>query len=851
MNADSDLERMLAGLRRYPKRRAVGLRAEFGLRWWRYDRLACEVRCAAVHLRNLGVVRGARVMIWGRNSPEWVAWFLALLVRGAVAIPVDLRNGEDFARRVIEESGITVVLHEVGTPLTAPHGSAVMILAMVVPSKIDAAYRDAPWPETETAPGDPALVMFSSGSTATPRGILVTRENLASQLRGFRRLRRVARLARVRLLFVPPLSHIFGVVVGICVPLYLGLSVFYVRESNPRQLCRVIRDNRGMIVAMVPSTLRTLSRELHAHVGDVPGSTRSLRRARRRMLGRHCRMFVLGGARLPLADEALWRRTGLGLMQGYGLTETAAIVSLSNPFARTPGTLGRPRSAVELELADDGEVWVRGPGLSPGVLLAGEVEPLAGDEDGFVPTGDLATRDAKGRLLFVGRKHGMLVTAQGHNLFPADIEAVLDAQETIAESAVVGREVDGAVHAHAWLVPRRSGAEVDQDARLAEAVFAANEQLASHQRVHSWARWPGDALPRSGLGKLQRPRIEAQAGEGSPPPTPELASILASEDSARRIERLAAFLAAGVPAHQRDLKLSAHLGLDSVDLAELVARLENEVGPGRGPALVVDPDLSLGELERMVQGDEHAAAPVRMPARGPAYALRWPMTWLRALVRPLLLGLWTLTAARVRVEAHVPLDSLRGPLIFAGQPHLQRLDLWVVALALPRRLRRKTGLVTAARFEHYFAPGPQTTTRQRIKHAIAYYVALPLFMPFAILSNRDHVHAGMCSAGALLDRRYNLLGFPFDSFLGPEAPPTPGLARLAAESGLPLVPLYFEGTGDLRWPWKFPRDRIIVHVGAPIELPHHLPRDQMIARVQAGFQRLREQALASPRHADD
>ena len=155
-----------------------------------------------------------------------------------------------------------------------------------------------------------------------------------------------------------------------------------------------------------------------------------------RALGLKFWAFVVGAAPLPPDLEEFWRRMGFAVIQGYGLTETAPIVTLNHPFKTSKGSVGTPIAGVELRIAEDGEILVRGENVTSGYY--GERRGRAGRRTGWLHTGDIGERDAQGRVFIKGRKKEMIVTPEGLNVFPEDVERVLDAQPGVRESAVVG-----------------------------------------------------------------------------------------------------------------------------------------------------------------------------------------------------------------------------------------------------------------------------------------------------------------------------------------------------------------------------------------------------------------------------
>ena len=197
---------------------------------------------------------------------------------------------------------------------------------------------------------------------------------------------------------------------------------------------------------------------------------------------------------------------GFAVIQGYGLTETAPIVTLNHPFKTNRGSVGTPIAGVEIRIADDGEILVRGENVTSGYYTGTEgtpgerPAPAEGpiDADGWLHTGDIGERDAQGRIFIKGRKKEMIVTPDGLNVFPEDVERVLDELPGVRESGVIGVADGGQERVHAVLVLEPG---VDPDA----IVRAANGALQDHQRIRTVSVWPESELPRTeGTRKLKR-----------------------------------------------------------------------------------------------------------------------------------------------------------------------------------------------------------------------------------------------------------------------------------------------------------------------------------------------------------
>jgi len=812
------LQDLVAELPRWGDRRALGLAGDLGVRWWSYRRLAAETQRAAGLLAQAGVGKGDRVLLWAPNSPEWAAAFLGATARGAVPVLVDLQHPLDFVRRVAERERAALMLHAC-PDAPADWQPLSRFLDPPLPGEGCATGEGSGVRGPAATPDDPAVIVYSSGTTGEPKGVTLTHANLAAQLAPFDRWRRLLSLTRARLLVLPPLSHVLGLVVGLLLPLRLGLAAVYTPSLRPAQWARIIRGFRMAALVAVPRTLRLLA----DFVEQTPGRGGLFWR-RGQVFGRiPFRILLVGGARLPVDLERFWRRSGLLVVQGYGLTETAAFVSIASPFSRHPGSVGRPVGGQEVRLAEDGEILVRGPNLGRGSELE-----ITGD--GFLCTGDLGRLDGQGRLVFLGRKKEMIVTAEGLNVPPETIEAALAEQPGVRDAAAVSRRDE----VHAVLV-------LAEGASPAEAVARANRTLPPGTRVAGWSVWPGPELPRTSLGKLRRreiaARIEAPATATAPVTGPvRLADVEAEADRHARLRLLARYLLQGEgDAGEAALGLVEDLGLSSLDVVELLGMLEDT------PLRTVAPESTLAEIRRQVR--EPSALPeTRIPAAEPRWAATAPARLWRWLARGVTVRLWSALAYKVEARWLTDPDRLPRPFLLAASPHLHWQDAFAIYLALPRRLRRRLMTVTNRDFRPLFAPGPRDTWRNtwkdRLYLAGAYYLVLPSLFSFTVLPSFGRTREGLQETARRLHQGWSVITFP-QGLLYWGMPDSerhdPGIALLSLETGVPIVPVALVDNHDLGWTWRRPRRRIQVLIGEPIAPPAEGRPEELAARVQQAF----------------
>ncbi|HKF25980.1 MAG TPA: AMP-binding protein, partial [Candidatus Acidoferrum sp.] len=492
----------------------------------RKSRTYAELRAAAgnsdARLAARGVGPGDRVVLWGANSAAWIASFWGLMLRGAVAVPMDAGATREFVERATRESGAKLVLRDPDLP--APECG--------VPSEVldDLRHDRAGRPESAAGGASRAgiaEILFTSGTTAEPRGVVLTHGNFLANLEPIEQAigpyRKYERwLHPLKFVSLVPLSHVFGQFLGLFVPPLVGAAVVFENSANPADILRTVERERATVLVAVPRMLDLVRSQIEREIDgrgwrkwfertyEAAAGRTFLERAWRfrrihRLFGIRFWAFICGGAALGAETEQFFKRLGFAVVQGYGMTETASLVSLNHPFRAAEGSVGKILPGRECKLAEDGEILVRGENVSAGYWEKGQLR--AASDGGWLRTGDLGELDADGNLRFRGRKKNVIVTAAGLNVYPEDLEQALKRQPAIRDAVVISLESNGNAEPWAVLLPQAGAAGEGVEA----AVAAANSTLAEYQRIRNWSLWPEPDFPRTPSGKPQQQAIAVRA----------------------------------------------------------------------------------------------------------------------------------------------------------------------------------------------------------------------------------------------------------------------------------------------------------------------------------------------------
>ena len=846
-----------------------GLRTDY----WSYRRLAETAFQVARELGSRGLCLGDRLVLWEDNSPEWVATFLGCLMRGVVVVPLDVQSSPEFVAGIERQTRPKLVLGGGSSaPVEDPQSPADSVAGFC---RSAAAHPPTPdWSYAGKVTGDHlAEIVFTSGTTAAPKGIRLTHRNLLANLTPLEtEIRKYVKWAApvhpIRFLSLLPLSHVFGQMMGIFVPPLLGGQALFLNSLNPSEIISAIRRERISMLATVPRILELLRDKIErdeaaqnrrpplAELFDRSDGRHWLHRwwtfrHVRRRFGWKFWAFLSGGAALDSGTEDFWKRMGYAVMQGYGMTETAAIISLAHPFRPGRGSIGKPMPGQEIKLDEGGEILVRGRNISPGYWGA-EDAPLT-DKEGWLRTGDLGQQDARGNLYFRGRRKEVIVTSAGLNVYPADIETALNRQPEIGASAVVG--VEGAQGPEPVAVLILSSPEADPST----AVQRANQRLSPYQQIRHWVVWPRRDFPRTTTQKVRKGDlvrfVSRQGGEPTGQAGDSQESLLG--EILAMVERITG---ASPLRRDREANLTSDLKLDSLARVALITQLEDRFQIDLDESQVTAA-LTLGDLESLLlrsdrmpeAGRPEAASPTTETGGGPPdpsgappdpsrfrpdpgtsvtawrpypyphWGLRRPAAWIRFLFQHCLIWPLTHLLCWTRVGGRRHWRGLREPVLVIAN-HVTFLDPALILSCLPWRYRNRLAIAMIGERLRDFRYPPPGRGLARFTDTLAYGVTACGFNAFP-LPKQSGFRRSFDYAGEAMDRGYSVLVFPEGARTkdGEIQPFQAGIGLLAAGLGAPVVPARIEGLyelkqkrfGGIRWPFAWP-GQVSVTFGPPL-----------------------------------
>ncbi len=805
----------LDNFQRHEKEPAYVQRVGYRRIRWTYGQVARLAFQFARELEHRGVTRGNRVLLWGPNSAEWIAVFLGCALRGAVVVPMDDVASPEFANHVAQQVGTKLAVCS-----RERSGSLASIPFLTIEDLARILSRHPPTSNVvPVSADDPLEIVFTSGTTAEPKGVVITHGNVLGNIAPLEEeIRKYLKYERfvhpVRFLNLLPLSHVFGQFLGIFLPQLMGGTVIFQDTLKPAEVIATIKRERVSVLVAVPRVLQSLKekveRDLEGTGGGLPQFRRRfdssagkhflhrwwIFRQQHRSLGWKFWAFISGGAALDRATEEFWGRLGYAVIQGYGLTETTSLISVNHPFRLGKGSIGKVLAGREVKLADDGESLVRGSGVASGYWQGESLHPLAGEE-GWYRTGDIGELDAEGNLYFKGRKKDVIVTPAGMNIYPEDLEAVLRRQPEVRDCAVVALPREGNAEPCAVVILRESNAD-------AKAVIdRANQSLAEYQRMRAWFVWPEEDFPRTSTQKPKTAEIlrivQSQSGVAN-----------GSSPLSELIERITKKTPVGL---SEASSLDSDLNLSSIDRVELLGALEDryqvDLSETSFAAL-----KTVGDLERVLHGEPQE----RVHYHYPAWVQRWPTTWIRFVVHYLLLRPAMFLLGYPRIEGRKNLRDVQGPVLVICN-HIGDVDVGFVQTALPARFRHRLATATGGEALEILRTPPRTRTPfLRIYDRVKWMLGVSLLNLFPlprVAGFRDSFRF----AGEAVDRGYSILIFPEGHHTtdGKLRPFQSGVGLLVNNLCLPVVPMRIDGLYEAKQAGKrfVTPGKIRVKIGEP------------------------------------
>jgi long-chain acyl-CoA synthetase len=881
-----------------------------------YGELAQLAGRFAAELDLRGIPAGERVVLWGANSAEWISAFFGCLLRGVIAVPLDAAGSPEFAARVVKDVAPKLI---VGDPNLVHHLTGIEEIPHLWLSELPAQLPAEPNFTISKAvtPQTPFQIVFTSGTTSEPKGIVHTHANVLSSVRPIEHeMKKYHKYERwvhpLRFLHTLPLSHVFGQFMGLWLPPLLAGEIHFAEQLEARRMTDLIRRERISVLVAVPRILQLLRVHLLGRFDDLAAQVEHIEkpsilkqwwqfRRVHSILGWKFWAVISGGAAMPADLEQFWNRIGIALIQGYGMTETTALVTLNHPFKIAQGTIGKTLPGREVRLSEDGEILVRGDMLATATWQGGAMRQREGE---WLATGDLGQKNEHGELEFLGRKGDVIVTSGGMNVHPEDLETAMKKQPGVRDCVVVPCQLLGGIEPVAVAIS--SGDE----AQLQQAVLNANRELADFQQIRRMFKWPEPQFPYTTTGKLLRRKVSSwvcQQIQDQQQPAKHSGPHSSITGSDIVLDLIAEVTGEHSPDASNEMRLTEDLHLDSLGRVQLQTALEQRLdlelsddvlasvetlgdlramigeqiapgSPGQSdssrPSIQTIPNASLdstgshtaepGQSTRApenpppsIPSTETETAPKRSvsPVDDAPRALtsehlypRWPWSWpfqsmraafLELVMRPLV---WLLGAPRVVSQIG---ELPPGPLLIIAN-HVSAYDGALVLYALPGKLRRHTAIAMLGEMLLDYRLGRnQPNLLLNLLAPPQYWLVTALFNVFP-LPRLHGFRRSFAHAGEAMDRGYSVMVFPEGARNkdGNLRPFRQGIGLLAQESRIPILPVALVGLDEIarreetrKTAW-FRSGQIEIRLGEVIPVDEELEPAELTVKLETAIRQL-------------
>lgn len=456
----------------YGQARAVSLKTKEGYEEISYVDLSRRAKKFANYLmENADAQRGDRIAILCESRPEFAVGMFASIQTGAITVPLDVKLTVPEHTHILTDCNPKILLcsshylehalelrnnvdsiHEIFVLDDEPREHEEILSVLKLDADVEKSFhRSRSMDET-------ALIVYTSGTTGNPKGVMISFSNIYSQMRDFEKLMQLSK--DNTLLSILPLNHLLELNVGFFGMLYMGAKIVYIKTLNPKELASAMKEKQVTHMIVVPLVAKMLKNSVDKQIKKLPelsqrlfhfmyGLAKYMPRAVRRLMfksiidgfGGKFECFISGGAPLEADIAEFFERIGIPAFEGYGLTETSPVISTNEYKHHKIGTVGKPLPSVNVKLSEQGEILAQGPNVMQGYYNKPEMTAEVIDEDGWFHTGDIGEIDKDGFIKITGRIKNMIVLGGGKKIFPEEVEAVLETSELIKELCVLSLKI--------------------------------------------------------------------------------------------------------------------------------------------------------------------------------------------------------------------------------------------------------------------------------------------------------------------------------------------------------------------------------------------------------------------------
>ena len=780
----------------------------------------------AAFLEEKGIKKGDRVALWAGNSPWWAVCFFGIILKGAIVVPIDFISGKTRAQTIIKLSQAKLVIQsnyklEKITPSASrryPEGHSGLDSVIIEDLRFILENLKPLSTFPKLNPKDIVELVYTSGTTGDPKGVILTHKNIITNI--LQAKNHIVIKSRCTFLSLLPLSHMFEQTIGFLTPLYRGDKIVYLRTLKPSAIMDALKEENISVLGAVPRLLDLLKNIIERKM-EAKKLTKVFRLLTNlsenksvkfkkfvfypihKKFGKNFTMFISGGSALNINTAKFWKNIGFKVVEGYGLTECSPILTANTLEKQVLGSVGKAVKGVKIKIGN-GEILAKGDNIFSGYWQNEKETAKAFDKNGWFRTGDTGTIDKEGNIYIRGRKKDVIITSEGINVYPSDIEEVLNYILGVKESCVVGLNKGKGEEVHAVLILKPGFKDAGA------IIQAANQKLDPQSQITSFSLYPHLDFPKTATLKIQKYKVVEDLKKESKNKefTPEdvLISLISNLTSKSYSDI------------KEESLLTTDLGFTSISRLELTNYIEQEFRVDLDDT-IINQTTSIKDLREIIAKGEKSKSPNRLKF--------WTNTTYGIVIREILDKAFHFPFIRyffdLKVDGIENFKNLKGPVVFISN-HLSYLDQPAIMYAMPGKWRYSTA--TAMREEFFFEEN--LTLFQRVWKELSFAYATFAFNSF-LLPQHSGFRKNLFFMGKLIDHNVNILIFPegtrsrearLQDFM-------PGVGLMVKELEVPVVPIRIIGIENI-YPRgaKFPKKgKCEVLFGKSIEFTTESPSE--------------------------
>ncbi|MBN1502273.1 AMP-binding protein [Candidatus Woesearchaeota archaeon] len=797
---------LTSSLKKYSQRRLVSLKTDFMMHRYSYHDIFTYARKFVTYLQNKNIKKGDRIVICSYNCPQYIYAFIASILYGAILVPLDYSLSSDFIEKIIKETDAKLIITSI-YKIIEPEIEIINVEEL--DSVLKGLRKEAKI--NKSSDNDLLQILYTSGTTSDPKGVLLTHENIYSNLTAIQQVINIKE--SYKFLSIIPLSHSFEQISGFFAVMTSGAQTIHMRARKPSQIIKLMQKEKVNTLVTVPAFLELLKKKIEEKAREtrrydrlqhllsvskyMPLAVRkALLRRVRQAIGKNLNLIVSGGAPLNPETEIFFENIGMKVVQGYGLTECSPVVTVNHENYKQVNSAGLALPGVKIKLDKQGEILVKGKNITKGYYKdIPKTNKLF--INGWLKTGDIGYFDDRGFLFIKGRKKDIILKSSGLNVYPEDIELLLNKHPLVQESCVIGRESDGDIKICAVLLLKSHVKNPDKSAQ--NIVNQVNKSLEQHQKIQEHFIWKKKNFPKTPTLKIQKRFVVNEVEEF-------FRGKIRAEKQKDDLHVLLSKLSGRERIKEKDY-IFRTLRLDSIQIIELSLMIEEkfhiEIDEQQ-----INSKTRVMDLRKLIKSAKAKKPRVRLSKK-----YYWSIVTPFRFILQELVFLVVKKYCKITVEGYENIKGLEGQFLIVAN-HESHMDAPAILKHLPAAIRFKTA--TAAAADHFFI------NKRIIDHRILLSRIVKLLYGAYPFDRRQDFKISLEFTGELIDHGLSVLLFP-------EGGRTPtgkigafkaGVGIIVKESCLPVIPVRINGFFNIFpkksiWPKKTGKVEILF--GSPVE----------------------------------